>query len=199
MNKRPKLNNGISVKDFMEFYWLKNELVEFCRKEGLKASGSKLEITEQIKYYITTGSKNLTKPILKSKSKFDWKNTQLSIKTEITDNYTNTENVRLFFESQIGKQFKFNVKFMNWMKLNYGKKLGEAIEEWKSIEAEKKTRTQPKEIAPQFEYNKFMRDFLADNPNLERAIGIKLWKVKKSMRGDNIYDREDLKFVNEEF
>ena len=200
MDQRPDLNKKISTKDFTEFYWLKSELVEFCVKVGLRTTGSKLEVTERIETYLDTGNKDekRLKDESKSESKFDWKNSDLSLNTIITDNYINTENVRSFFKKQIGIHFKFNVKFMKWMKANRGKTLGMAVEEWKRIDTEKKTETQPKEIAPQFEYNRFMRDFLADNPNMERATGIKLWKIKKSMRGDNVYTREDLNWISDE-
>jgi len=198
MDKRPNLNKHISPKDFREFYWLKEELIKFCRAEGLKTSGSKIEITKRIDKFLQTGDRQQikinSKP--KSKSKFDWKNEKLSLETEITDNYKNTENARKFFEQHIGTHFKFNVKFMNWMKSNTGKTLEAAIEEWKKIRTEKKNDTQPKEIAPQFEYNRYLRDFLADNPKSSREVGIKLWKIKKSKRGDNIYKKDDLKLID---
>jgi len=82
------------------------------------------------------------------------------------------------------------------MKSNHGKTLQDAIIEWKRIKAEKKNNKKKKDIAPQFEYNTYLRDFLEDNPNLNREDGIKLWKVKKSMRGDNVYEKEDLKFLH---
>ena len=198
MDKRPSLNKNISPKDFRDFYWLKEELIKFCRAEGLQTSGSKIELTQRINTFLQTEDKEQikTNSTPKPTSKFDWKNEKLSLETKITDNYKNTENVREFFEQQIGKQFKFNVKFMNWMKANTGKTLKAAIEEWKKIRAKEKDNTQPKEIAPQFEYNTYLRDFLADNPNSSRELGIKLWKIKKSKRGDNIYKKDDLKLID---
>lgn len=199
MDNRPKLNKSISIKDFKEFYWLKEELVKFCKETGIIASGSKIEISKRIESYLKTGDIQQTnvKPKPKSTSKFDWNNQQLSLASEITDNYKNTENVRKFFQQQIGKQFKFNVKFMNWMKSNVGKTMSDAILEWERIKAESKHTSKPKEIAPQFEYNRYLRDFMADNPNSNRALGIKLWNKKKSIRGDNVYSREDLKLIKD--
>ena len=199
MDKRPNLNKDISIKDFREFYWLKEELMKFCKEEGLKTIGGKINISNRIEIFLRTGDKqqSKSKTKTKSKSKFDWKTEKLSLDTEVTDNYKNTENVRKFFEEQIGKQFKFDVKFMNWMKNNFGKTLRDAIIEWERIKAEKKSNTKPKEIAPQFEYNRYLRDFIADNPSLNRALGIELWKMKKSTRGDNVYKKEDLKLVEE--
>ncbi len=197
MDKRPELNNKISPKDFRDFYWLKEELVLFCRKEGLKKSGGKIEIANRIEKYLETGSKEIAKAKKKqtNKSNFDWNTATLTLQTKITDSYKNSENVRKFFQKEIGKQFKFNVKFMNWMKLNVGKTLNQAIKEWKRIDIEKKNNTSPKEIAPQFEYNTYLRDFLKDNPNENRKTGIKLWKIKRSLRGDNVYCKTDLKLL----
>jgi len=195
MDKRPKLNKEIFVKDFQEFYWLKEELVQFCRNYGLKSSGGKIEINKRIIDFLRT-RKRTTKSSnqnAKAKSKFDWNKSVLTLDTKITDNYKNTENVRSFFQQSIGIKFKFNVRFMNWMKINSGKTLNDAITKWNEIENKKSNK--PKIIAPQFEYNTYLRDFLADNPKLNRDVGIKLWKIKKSLRGNNKYKNEDLKFI----
>jgi len=197
MDKRPKLNKEISVKDFQEFYWLKEELVQFCRSCGLKSSGGKIEINKRIINFLRTG-KRTTKTSnqdTKAKSKFDWNKSVLTLDTKITDNYKNTENVRSFFQQNIGIKFKFNVSFMNWMKTNIGKTLNDAITKWIEIENKNKNSDKPKMIAPQFEYNTYLRDFLEDNPKLNRDVGIKLWKIKKSLRGNNKYKKEDLKFI----
>jgi hypothetical protein len=52
MDKRPELTKPISVKDFKEFYWLKNELINFCRTESLGTSGGKREIENRIECYL---------------------------------------------------------------------------------------------------------------------------------------------------
>ncbi|MET1123500.1 SAP domain-containing protein, partial [Priestia megaterium] len=52
---RPSLTKSISLEDFQNYYWLKAELQTFCREHGLPASGSKIEITERISHYLTTG------------------------------------------------------------------------------------------------------------------------------------------------
>ena len=199
MIERPILNNKISLIDFKEFYWLIEDLLQFCRAEGLNTTGAKIDISKRIEHYLKSGQKESREKdkSFKAKSTFDWRNSQLSIETVLTDNYKNTENVRAFFQQEIGKHFKFNVPFMNWMKNNAGSSLALAIEEWKRINAEMKYSRAPKEIEPQFEYNTYLRDFLADNPGLKRAIGIQLWNIKKTIRGDNKYRREDLTLIEE--
>jgi len=197
MKTRPILSANISVNDFQNFYWLKKELTDFCKKEGLSTQGGKIEIAQRIIIYLQTGKKEkhiATKS--KSTSKFDWKNEQLSLQTIITDNYKNTENVRAFFQEHTDQKFKFNVKFMNWMKANIGKTLADAIQQWELIYTQNKNRKSPKEIAPQFEYNRYVRDFLADNSNLKKADAIRYWKLKKTQRGDNVYQKSDLKLID---
>lgn len=56
-NKKPKLDKNISSKDFKDFYWLKKELVSFCKEYNLISSGSKMEIAEGILHFLETGKK----------------------------------------------------------------------------------------------------------------------------------------------
>ncbi|MEE9430717.1 MAG: DUF6434 domain-containing protein [Melioribacteraceae bacterium] len=194
MNHRPKLEKNIKIEDFRDFYWLKGELIEFCRIEGLVKRGGKIEISNRIEKYLTTGIKTTKTESQKSKSisKLDWNNEELTLQTVITDNYKNTENVRIFFAGNIGKKFKFNVKFMNWMKLNIGLTLENAVKEWRNIEIERKNNKSEKEIKPQFEYNRYIRDFLKNNTGKTRNNAIEFWNIKKTLRGNNNYEKSDL-------
>ncbi|KXX66892.1 DUF6434 domain-containing protein [Flammeovirga sp. SJP92] len=187
-NEKLLLNAKISIIDFKNFYWYKKELVDFCSSINLDKSGSKIDLTKRIEHFLETGERIVLPKKKQSLSKFDWNNAPLSLQTKITDNYKNTENVRTFFKHQIGLQFKFNVKFMNWMKNAQGNTLEEAIEKWYLI-ANDNTKTQ---IAPQFEYNTYIRDFLNDNPDKVLKDAIKHWKIKKSKAGDNKYNKTDL-------
>ncbi len=193
MNNRPKLNTRISIDDFKNFYWYKEELIDFCRSENLDKRGGKIELAKRIEKYLQTGERLPYQEKKSKTSRFDWNTEELTIETEITDSYKNTENVREFFKNQIGGKFKFNVKFMNWMKTAQGKTLGDAVEQWISIKTEMRTNKKEKQIAPQFEYNTYIRDFMKDNPDKSLQEAINCWKIKKSKPGDNKYTKSDLK------
>lgn len=195
--KRPILNKEISLDDFENFYWLKEELVSFCRKNGVNTVGAKIDIANRIKSFLSDGT--IMKSVEKKKviSKFNWNSSKLMLTTKITDNYKNTENVRSFMIEHIGKHFHFNTAFMNWMKSNLNKTLADAIKEWKRIYELKKDKSYKTNIAPQFEYNRYIRDFLADNPGKSSKYAIKFWKLKRQQRGDNKYSKDDL-FLKEE-
>ena len=194
---KPKLDKAISTKDFKDHYWLKAELVDFCREIGIKSSGGKIEIAERLLNYLETGKiiKQTPEKHQKPKSNFDWNKEALDFNTAISDNYKNTENVRTFFKNSIGNNFKFNVEFMNWMKSNTGKTLGEAIEKWNEIVVKKKDKNYKTEIAPQFEYNTYIRDFLNDNPKLSTKDAIESWKIKREKPEQKKYDKKDLEFI----
>ena len=193
--KRPELNKDISINNFNDYYWLKSELIEFCRTQNINTSGGKIELAKRILHFLETGEAIKKRDLLpkqKAKSNFDWNRAALSAETLITDNYKNTENVRAFFKQKIGAHFKLNVEFMNWMKENSGKTLSDAIVKWKEIAVQKKNKTHKTSIAPQFEYNTYIRDFLAHNPQLSLKDAIKSWKIKRSKPGSNKYESSDL-------
>ena len=52
---RPQLTKDLKSEEFKEYYFLKEELKEFCRNEGLKVSGSKNQLEMRNIYYLDTG------------------------------------------------------------------------------------------------------------------------------------------------
>jgi len=191
---RPELNRDIKPEEFLNYYWLKSELSEFCKKHDIPKNGSKEELTKRILHFIKTGK------ILKGEPKrTENKNVisgEITIYSIVQKGYKNDEKNRNFFKSVIGDHFKFNVPFMKWMKENHGKTYGEAIEEWLRIYQEKKSGKKY-DISPQFEYNQYTREFFKENPKLTRADAIKCWKYKKSIPGNNKYENTDLEILTE--
>lgn len=177
---RPELNNKLTAEDFSKHYWLKSELYNFCKSQNIPATGAKMELSRRIISFIN--AEKIAVPeqkTSKKKSKFDWHGAELNAQTVITDNYKNTQNVRTFFLNEIGPQFKFNIEFMNWLKTNSGKNLGQAAEKWREIYNQLKSPEFTTEIAPQFEYNTFIRSYFKENPSKNLKDAIKAWKELK--------------------
>ena len=42
---RPKLSNSLAYDDFLDYYWLKEELVVFCRNSSIPSGGAKKELS----------------------------------------------------------------------------------------------------------------------------------------------------------
>ena len=66
MSERPALDRNLDSKTFRDYYYLKEELVNFCRENGIPVSGGKIELTDRIAYFLDTG-KVLSAPAAKRK------------------------------------------------------------------------------------------------------------------------------------
>ena len=190
MNERPNLNKELDALTFRNFYYLKQELSDFCKENGLPASGSKAELTDRIAYFLDTGS--VLKPSGERKTTANIGT--LTEDTVIEPNIVCSEKHRAFFSEKIGKGFSFNVPFQEWLKANAGKTYGDAIRTYYRILEEKKQRKT--EIGRQFEYNTYIRDFFTDNPGKSLHDAIVCWNHKKGLPGHHRYEQSDLRALD---
>jgi hypothetical protein len=180
-------------KEFLDHYWLKEELVRICEENKLPKNGSKRDLLGYIADFLDK------KPILRIDPAPRPKSAILNITPSmvIDENYSNDENHRRFFMAEIGPAFKYNVRFMTWMKEQKGKKTyGEAIDEWKRIDGEKK-RGYKTVIGKQFEYNQYTRDFFLNNRGRTKEECIQCWNYKKRKAGSHAYEDSDLIALDE--
>lgn len=193
--ERPNIKDIQTGTEIKRWYWLKKELVDYCKVINLPYNGSKFEILDRIANSLDNVEENLSKTKISQKidSKFDWNIETLSLDTLITDSYKNTQNVRQFFTEHCGPKFRFTIPFMNFMKANIGKTLQDAISEWKKLNELKKEKNFKSEIPGGNQYNKYMRDFFADNPSMTIEQARHFWKLKRSLPlGRHIYEKTDL-------
>ena len=184
---RPILTKDISVESFRDYYWLKEELQSFCRENEISASGSKIEISDRIETYLLTGE--IKKHIRKSReNKKIEPHKDLSLDTVITENHRCSQDVRAFFKTVIPK-FHFSTYIQNYFKTNVGKTYCDVVNAWYEEEERKKDPSYKKKIAPQFEYNQYIRDFFADpkNQGKSREDAIESWNEIKKLPGSNKY------------
>ena len=186
MSERPELSKGLDGATFRSFYYLKQELVDFCRENGLPASGGKIELTARIAYFLDTG-KVLVDP---ARNRSTVNVGMITEDTKIEKNIVCSEKHRAFFREKIGKGFSFNVQFQKWLKANAGETYGDAIKAYYRILEEKKQGQTT--IDRQFEYNTYIRDFFEDNQGRSLEEAIACWKYKKSLPGHNRYEQSDL-------
>ena len=202
-SNRNKLNKNLKASEFKEYYFLKEELKEFCRNEGLKLSGSKSQLEERIIYYLDTGkslddskhAQNNTKNNANFQKSNLYKATdseEITLDSILGENFKCSEDKREFFENEIGKGFKFKVQFQKWLKANPNKTYQDAIKAYYEIQnSNEKTA-----IDKQFQYNQYIRDFFKDNDDKTLEDAIKCWNYKKSLKGHNRYENSDLDALN---
>ena len=181
----PKLSRNLNPDEFVQYYFLKEELKDFCRSEGLRVSGSKQDLENRIVHYLATGEK-LNEPASKQYS--NETPSAITLDSNLGENFKCSEDKRAFFEKEIGKGFKFKVKFQKWLKENPDKTYRDAIDAYYEIQ----NSTEKTEIGKQFQYNRYIRDFFNDNNDKSLDDAIKCWNHKKSIKGHNRYEKSDL-------
>lgn len=186
MSERPILDNDLNSTTFREYYYLKSELVDFCKNNHLPSNGSKNELIERIYVFLLTG----IIPICTHKNTKKSKRDVITEDSVIEENIICSEKHRLFFREKIGSSFSFLVPFQKWLKENSGQTYREALEAYKVIAKSKKKEKLP--IDSQFEYNTYIRDFFRSNPDLSLKEAICCWKYKRSLPGTNKYHQSDL-------
>jgi hypothetical protein len=184
----PKLTRNLKPEEFKEYYFLKEELKDFCRSEGLKVGGSKEDLEKRVVHYLATGEE-LKEPKVRQSSKETV--TEISLDSKLGENFKCSEDKRAFFEKEIGSGFKFKVKFQKWLKANPEKTYRDAVAAYHEIQnSDEKT-----EIGKQFQYNRYIRDFFKNNDDKSLDDAIKCWKYKKSLKGHNKYEDSDLRVL----
>lgn len=132
--ERPVLNKELDSKTFRDFYFLKEELVKFCKENGLSVSGGKIDITDRIAHYLDTGENQSAPREKRVKAPIS----DIYMDAKIEPDFVCTEKHRAFFKEHIGSTFTFNVAFQKWLKNNAGKSYREAITAYYQILKEKK-------------------------------------------------------------
>ncbi len=182
------LTKDLKPEEFKDYYFLKEDLKDFCRKEGLNVSGSKQELEERIIHYLSTGEELVKPKIPQSKNESV---SEITLDSRLGENFRCSEDKRKFFENEIGPGFKFKVKFQKWLKSNPDKTYRDAIDAYHEIQNSKeKTK-----IDKQFQYNQYIRDFFESNEDKSLDDAIKCWKYKKSLKGHNRYEESDLEIL----
>jgi Domain of unknown function (DUF6434)/SAP domain-containing new25 len=196
---RPDIFTIQTGKELKRWYWLKEELVNYCKVAKLNYAGAKFEILNRIANKLDGRAVKLATTLKNSKtiiSSFNWSKEPLTLETKITDSYRNGPHVRKFFVEQCGAGFHFNIPFMKWMKENAGKNLKSAVKEWNRLQTLKKSKDFKSSIPAGNQYNQYLRDFFKDNPERKINDARLCWKMKRQLPLElHRYERSDLELI----
>ncbi len=200
---RPAIDTIRSGEELKRWYWLKSEVVAFAKEKGLPYGGAKFEIIERIA--VSIDGTNLPEPQAKVRSNSKrsktsgtvdatpWHRRLLTLETVIDDKYTNGPATRRFFVEHCGPTFRFTIAFMAWMRNNCGRTLNDAIVEWERQREERADPGFQSAIPESNQYNRYLREFFADNPNATMQQARAAWKRKRSLPGPHRYAPEDMR------
>jgi hypothetical protein len=176
-SNRPALSSKLTASEFLRHYWLKSELVGFCRSVGLSSAGGKIEITQRIEVFLASGER-MAPPSRATVGQSAKMTDYFTLSTVIVPGFRCSQGLRAFFEREIGHSFHFNGVMREFITNRIGCTLGEAIQAY----LESKASPLKTEIAPQFEYNRHIREYFELHPGASRKEAIAAWKKKREDR-----------------
>ncbi|MFM8396263.1 MAG: DUF6434 domain-containing protein [Pirellula sp.] len=172
---RPKLSRRLTEDRFLQHYWLKRELVEFCRSFGLPSSGSKEQLTNRVADHLAGRTMSA---IPRKSSRKDPLPDTLTVRTKIGAGWRCSHQLRAFFVAHFGSGFRFNEAIRKFIATGQGKTLGQALEVYRES-----LKTEAKPIGSQFQYNRHMRQFKLDHPGASHAQAVAAWWEFRQGRG----------------
>ena len=116
---RPELSRGMTASEFASWYWIKTELVAFCRILGVSARGSKPEVAARILAELGgTQAPKATprRPRGRMAESF-------SLETTIGVGWSCNPRLGKFFQSECGRTFRFNAAVRMFIHTQVGQSL----------------------------------------------------------------------------
>jgi hypothetical protein len=192
--RKGALVRGLNPDDLRRYYWLKEELAQFCHQLGIPASGRKLEILRRIEVYLRSGKVLRPERIVlgatnnHSASQADACNQKLTLASPVV-NFKSDQRTREFFTSVIGPHFHFTAHLNQFMRGRDDLTYGDLVKEWLAERERRKDKSYKPRIMKSCEYNQFIRDYFADPGNLGKKLtdAISCWERLKKLPGPRVY------------
>jgi len=173
---RPILNPALSAGTFLRYYWRKDELAAFCRTSGLPSNGSKQALSGVIARFLESGIKPVGQAFASTKPNSQAHMPQTFTCTSVIGSgWRCSQPLRAFFEQELGHTFHFVATLLDFIHNGQGKSLQEAILVWQNAHCS----PAEKEIGPQFEYNRHIRNYLKANPGAGLRAANRAWNESK--------------------
>ncbi|MGO4105273.1 SAP domain-containing protein [Leifsonia sp. YAF41] len=175
--QRPELSATLGGPEFARWYWTKDELAAFSRTRGLPTSGGKLVLASRIGAFLEGRAQPAAAPRPAPGRQLK---EPLSARTVVPRGQRCSQILRAWFTDQLGPGFHFDAPMREFFATGDGTAtLADALAHWANTR-----NAEPSEIAPQFELNRFTRDWHLRNPGGDREQMLRAWKRHRSLPAD---------------
>jgi hypothetical protein len=173
-SQRPRLSRDLPGSEFLRWYWLKDELIEFARALGVRATGGKELLARRLA--ATLDGLPFTEPAQERSAGSRQLSGQLTASTVIPKGQRCSQAVRGWFIEQVGEPFGFDGEMRAFFADADGTQtLQDALDHYHA------TRGQgQKDIGSQFEYNRFTRAWHRTHPDGSREELLEAWQDYRS-------------------
>lgn len=177
----------MAVTDFTDYYWLKADLIEFAKLLGLRTEGYKPELSARIERRLRGKPERRQAKRRRSGGLRDSDN-PLTRRTAVVNYYSDSET-REFFKSEIGPEFHFTYHVNQFRLANEGLTYGDLADEWIAERERRRSRGYKAPIAEHGKYNRFIRDYFADDANKGKSLreAAIAWNAIKNRHGEPRY------------
>ena len=172
---RPAITPSLTLSEFLSWYWLKAELMVFCRILGLTTTGSKQELEEKIRRHLSGGELKIA---AKRRANGEMP-TKFTPQTVIGEGWRCNPALGAYFRKACGNGFRFNAIMRDFIHSGAGQTLADAAVRYRASVAPDSPRTP---IPGQLKYNQHFRDFFAAQPTATRQQAIAAWWERRSRR-----------------
>lgn len=149
----------MSGDELRRWYWLKDELAEFARSLGIRATGGKETLTARIAAMLD--GVPFAEPASRRPATAQQLSGTVTAATAIPAGQRCSQTVRAWFAEQVGGSFRFDDQMRSFFAAADGTQtLQDALDHYRATRHEG-----PKPIDPQFEYNRFTRAWRAQHIN----------------------------------
>lgn len=187
LDKRPEFHEIKSYDDFLRYYWYREELSEICKNLGIDYIGTKQELNHNIEEYFKG---NLIKKKRLYHSKKECK--EISLDCPLLDcGFSFNSKFRGFFSELTGiNDFKFTADMATaWRKVKKEHDITFTIQDM--LDIYNKNSDYAKYDNSVCEWNKFLKDFCADEKNNifqnKLKVASILWKKVRNSARPKVY------------
>lgn len=179
--KNPPITDDMPLEEFRKHNWLKTELMAFCRDHQLSAAGSKEDLLQRIENHFTVGERRVRRRVMNPKvrktrpKRAKQKLETPTLDTVITPDFRGSQNNRRLFREHLGNNFRFTARMMQWIRANVGKTYRDAMDEYRRDQKEQLIKKGRRKDGPQARYNRFLREYRAQNPSVTFKQAIAAW------------------------
>ncbi|MFT4087708.1 MAG: DUF6434 domain-containing protein [Gordonia sp. (in: high G+C Gram-positive bacteria)] len=173
--QRPALQPEMTAAEFERWYWLKDELAEFARTLGIRATGGKELLAQRISAHLD--GRAFTEPAPGRRAKGARLSGPLTAGTMIPAGQNCSQTVRAWFVEQVGPSFRFDAPMREFFAASDGSTtMQDALDHWRATRDDA-----PKQIDAQFEYNRFTRAWHAEHPGGDAAELRAAWTAYREL------------------
>jgi hypothetical protein len=171
---RPEPTADLTGAELRRWYWTLAELTGLARRLGVPVGGGKIVLTARLAAALDRAppppsprSPGPASPQLAP---------PLEPGTVIPPGQRCSQVLRAYLRGEVGPAFTFDAPMRDFVATGAGRTLADLVAHWHATRS-----APPREIGPQFELNRFLRERRSRHPGEPRAAAMEAWRAHRAL------------------